>query len=298
MKFTWHKTDTQPETVKKFLQGYGISHRITSRLNKGEGRVIVAGKKRRLAYELTRPVAVTLILPPEKADPKIPANNKPLVIKYEDSNWLVIDKPAGLTSVPGPSNRTDTVVNRVKGYLQAQGAKDLVPHVITRLDRFTSGLVLIAKHRLAQGLINKQVENHQIVKKYTAVVAGHMLMTHGQIDEPLGRIADTFRYGVDATGKPALTEYWVTKQYARATVVEALLHTGRTHQIRAHFTSQGHPLIGDELYGGRMDTPLQRQTLHAHYLQFVDPFTEEQHVLTSDLPMDIQKVLWYLKEER
>lgn len=105
-----------------------------------------------------------MILPPEKSDENVKMSKEPLDIIYEDSNWLVVDKPPLLSSVPGPSNRTDTLVNRVKFHLWQQKSKDLVPHVITRLDRDTSGLVLVAKHRFAQGLINKQVEEHSIDK--------------------------------------------------------------------------------------------------------------------------------------
>ena len=169
MKFTWNKESDEEMTLKKFLKSKGVSHRTLSSLKKGNGKVLVDGKKRSLAVEVNKG-KITLILPPEKSDENVKMSKEPLDIIYEDSNWIVVDKPPLLSSVPGPSNRTDTLVNRVKFHLWQQKSKDLVPHVITRLDRDTSGLVLVAKHRFAQGLINKQVEEHSIDKRYFAVV--------------------------------------------------------------------------------------------------------------------------------
>lgn len=294
MEYTWHKPDSQAETTKHFLQQKGISHRLISKLKKGQGRLLVDGQDRKPHFQLAQPADVTVIFPPEKEDPSVPASFKPLDILYEDENWLVVDKPAGLTSIPGPSNREDTLVNRVKGHLKQKGVQDLVPHVITRLDRFTSGLVLVAKHRFAQGLINKQVEGHQIKKRYYALVEGSLPHQHGKIDFPLGRIKDSFRRGRDPEGKPALTEYWVKEDFSgRASLVDVCLHTGRTHQIRAHFAGIGHPLLGDELYGGKTDL-INRQALHAYSLEFTDPFTQKIKKFKSSILIDIKKVLWYL----
>src|SRR5699024_4346917 len=126
-------------TLKKFLKNMGVSHRTLSSLKKENGKVIVDGKKRSLSIEVDKG-KITLILQQEKSDEKVKISKEPIDIIYEDSNWLVVDKPPLLSSVPGPSNRIDTLVNRVKFHLWQQKSKDLVPHVITRLDRDTSGL--------------------------------------------------------------------------------------------------------------------------------------------------------------
>ena len=237
-----------------------------------------------------------MILPPEKSDENVKMSKEPLDIIYEDSNWLVVDKPPLLSSVPGPSNRTDTLVNRVKFHLWQQKSKDLVPHVITRLDRDTSGLVLVAKHRFAQGLINKQVEEHSIDKRYLAVIEGIITEKHGIIDKPLGPRENGIGQMVTDTGKIAKTEYWVREYLGdKATLVECKLHTGRTHQIRAHFSSINHALVGDELYGGRLDWGLERQAVHAYQLAYVDLFTQEEKLFKSEMPKDLENLIVRLK---
>lgn len=292
MKFTWHKDDSTKETVKHFLTQQGVSHRMLSTLKHGQGRVLVEKRRVQLTETIQMPTAVTLIMEPEKPDQNVPESDGPLTILYEDSNWLVVDKPAGLTSVPGPSNRTDTLVNRVKGLLKRQGSKDLVPHVLTRLDRFTSGLVLVGKHRFAQGLLNKQLETKQVQKTYFALVGGSLEKDHDLIDQPLQRAQDSFAQEVAVTGKKAVTEYWVTRRFGpQATLTKVKLHTGRTHQIRAHFAYLGHPLLGDELYGGALNYRIKRQALHAAKLSFIDPFTGQKLTFTSPIPADLQAVL-------
>ena len=295
MKFTWNKESDEKMTLKKFLKNKGVSHRTLSSLKKGNGKVLVDGKKRSLSIEVGKG-KITLILPPEKSDENVKISKEPLDIIYEDSNWLVVDKPPLLSSVPGPSNRTDTLVNRVKFHLWQQKSKDLVPHVITRLDRDTSGLVLVAKHRFAQGLINKQVEEHSIDKRYLAVVEGIIAEKHGIIDKPLGPRENGIGQMVTDTGKIAKTEYWVREYLGdKATLVECKLHPGRTHQIRAHFSSINHAWIGDELYGGRLDWGLERQALHAYQLAYVDPFTQEEKLFKSEMPKDLENLIVRLK---
>ncbi|MBA1394725.1 RluA family pseudouridine synthase, partial [Lactobacillus sp. XV13L] len=139
---------------------------------------------------------VQITLPAEADDPQVATSFAPLKIIYEDNNWLVIDKPAYLSSVPGPSNRTDTVVNRVKGHWEKQHEQNMVPHIITRLDRDTQGLMLIAKHRLANIWANQQIAQHQIQKLYYALVSGNLTADHGIIDQPIGRPENSIAHQV------------------------------------------------------------------------------------------------------
>ncbi|WP_369404153.1 RluA family pseudouridine synthase [Secundilactobacillus oryzae] len=205
----------------------------------------------------------------------------------ETANWLVVNKPAGLTVVPGPSNREDTLVNRVKGYLVKQGSEHLVPHIITRLDRFTSGLVLIAKHRYANSLFSEQLANNTLHKTYLAFVAGQVTPEHSIIDKPIRKADEGFNQIVASDGRSAQTEYWVLAANDQYSMVKVHLLTGRTHQIRVHFQSEGHPLLGDELYHGPLELGVIRQALHASQLSFTDPFTGAAEAFEAPLPVDL-----------
>lgn len=163
MEFTW--TVNEPGlSAKQVLSQHGVSHRMFTQLNQSNGQILVNGVTIKPAAKVQPDDQVTLVVPVEPADPAVPVSSEPVQIINEDANTLVALKPAGLTSVPGPSNRTDTLVNRVKGHLVASGDQNLVPHIITRLDRDTSGLVLIAKHRLANSWLNQQLADHRLKK--------------------------------------------------------------------------------------------------------------------------------------
>lgn len=294
MEFTWQNEGKQ-QTLKKFLAARGVSHRLMGKIRRQKGAVLVDGKKVPFGTVLHQNEQVTLVLPEEKPVIKIAASPKPIEVLYEDANWLLVAKPAGLTSVPGPSNREDTLVNRVKYYLERNGRKNVVPHIITRLDRYTSGVVLLAKHSFAQGLIDKQVSNHEFDKRYYAIVAGQITKQHGLIEAPLKRKEGENFQIVSPDGKQAVTEYWLKANLAGGSLVEVKLHTGRTHQIRVHFQSKGHPLLGDELYKGPLDMGIERQALHAYHLAFNDPFTNKRLVVEAPLPSDMKSVLAKLK---
>lgn len=294
MEFTWQNEGKQ-QTLKKFLAARGVSHRLMGKIRRQKGAVLVDGKKVPFGTVLHQNEQVTLVLPEEKPVIKIAASPKPIEVLYEDANWLLVAKPAGLTSVPGPSNREDTLVNRVKYYLERNGRKNVVPHIITRLDRYTSGVVLLAKHSFAQGLIDKQVSNHEFDKRYYAIVAGQIAKQHGLIEAPLKRKEGENFQIVSPDGRQAVTEYWLKANLAGGSLVEVKLHTGRTHQIRVYFQSKGHPLLGDELYGGPLDMGIERQALHAYHLAFNDPFTNKRLVVEAPLPSDMKSVLAKLK---
>lgn len=294
MEFTWQNEGKQ-QTLKKFLAARGVSHRLMGKIRRQKGAVLVDGKRVPFGTVLHQNEQVTLVLPEEKPVIKIAASPKPIEVLYEDANWLLVAKPAGLTSVPGPSNREDTLVNRVKYYLERNGRKNVVPHIITRLDRYTSGVVLLAKHSFAQGLIDKQVSNHEFDKRYYAIVAGQIAKQHGLIEAPLKRKEGENFQIVSPDGRQAVTEYWLKANLAGGSLVEVKLHTGRTHQIRVHFQSKGHPLLGDELYKGPLDMGIERQALHAYHLAFNDPFTNKRLVVEAPLPSDMKSVLAKLK---
>ncbi|WP_311407867.1 RluA family pseudouridine synthase [Liquorilactobacillus uvarum] len=293
MQYTWSNLN-ENVTVKRFLANRGVSHRLLSIVKKGGGKVLVNEKRTLLSDRVSGDERVTLWLPPEN-NQEVLADHEKIDILLENKNWLIVNKPAGLTSVPGPSDRSRTLVNRVKGYLLDSHAEDLVPHVITRLDRFTSGVVLIAKNRLAQGLINKQVEGKTLNKVYLAVVEGKFQKKHGVIEQPIGRENNQIRRSVLTNGQYAKTEYWVVSENQEASLLKVKLHTGRTHQIRVHFAYCGHPLFGDELYGGQMDKKISRQALHAKSLEYTDPFDGLAQRVSVNPPDDILELCRRLK---
>ncbi|UQS86323.1 RluA family pseudouridine synthase [Nicoliella spurrieriana] len=286
IELEWQYQNQSGNTLKSFLKQHGISHRMFLSLRAtGDFRVNDRSVTSNVALHPGDVVKVSL--PAESSDPNVVASSQPLDIIHEDANWLVVNKPAGLTSVPGPSNRQDTLVNRIKGHLLAEGSQDLRPHLITRLDRFTSGVVLVAKHRIANSLANQQVMNHAIEKHYLALAQGAFDDEHGLIDFPIGKQDDEIKRHRMAAGQSAKTEYWVVKRFSDYTQLLLQLHTGRTHQIRVHLSETGHPLLGDQLYGGPLDAGIDRQALHACSIKFYDPFSERFVQYEAPIPNDI-----------
>jgi 23S rRNA pseudouridine1911/1915/1917 synthase len=275
--------------MKRFLTQHGISMRTIKAIKHGAGDFLVNDQAKTGVITINTGDVAGIRLPDEAADETVAVSHQPLQVQYEDANWLVVDKPAGLTSVPGPSNREDTLVNRIKGYLVATQAPNQRPHLITRLDRDTSGLVLVAKHHVAQGILTDPKLADQLVKTYLAWIEGTLTPASGTIDQPIGRLDDSPRRGVTASGQRAITTYQVeTATLAHAVSrVRLQLVTGRTHQIRVHLSALGHPLLGDALYDGNQ-TWIKRQALHAASLQFYDPFAEQTRRFEAPLPADLQ----------
>ena len=290
--FSWKNQSESTLRIKTFLAQRGVSHRMFAIIKRGGGQVLLNHRPVRTLDDVEPGDLVEVKMPAEQSNAIVAASDLPIKILYEDENWLVVDKVAGMTSVPGKADRETTMVNRVKGYLISEGTEDLVPHVVTRLDRFTSGVALLAKHRFAHGLLDKQLQTHTVDKRYYAIVDGIVPDDHGFIDAPIGRMDNDFiRREVRADGRPSQTEYWVVNRMPNQTLVKVQLHTGRTHQIRVHFKYIGHPLIGDEIYGGPMDRGIERQALHAYWLEFYDPFSEIKRHIQSPLPEDLKQIL-------
>lgn len=290
MEASWQYTGTEPVKIKKFLQSLGMGHRLFNDIKKGQGEFLVDHRPVRPTTKILPNQPLTIKVNPEPADPTVAVSHDPLKVVYEDDNWLVIDKPAGVTSIPGPSVTDGTILNRVTGYLIDQQSPDRRPHLITRLDRDTGGLLLVAKHHVASSMISQQVQQHQMVKEYMALVGGNFTADHGTIDQPIARVAGQVRRVVAKDGQSALTEYWVEDQGDGWARVRVRLHTGRTHQIRVHFAAIGHPLLGDALYGG--DTSrVDHQLLHASHLAFLDSFSRRQLSFTSPLPAAFNEIM-------
>ena len=248
----------------------------------------------------------TLILPPpEKAEPEAQAMD--LVIVYEDKDVIVIDKPVGLVVHPAPGNRDHTLVNALLAHCgdSLSGIGGVArPGIVHRLDKDTSGLMVVAKNDAAHHALALQFADRSLSRTYHALVWGVPAPSQGSVDAPIGRSTkDRKKMAVISKGKPALTHYRVIGDFGGASLVECKLATGRTHQIRVHLAHIKHPVVGDMVYGGGRrgrtgEEKLQtfpRQALHAIELHFLHPRTGKLKKFTSKLPKDMAKLVRGIK---
>jgi 23S rRNA pseudouridine1911/1915/1917 synthase len=226
----------------------------------------------------------------------------PLDVVFEDDALLVVNKPAGLVVHPGSGNWEGTLLNALLMHAP-QVAQVPRAGIVHRLDKDTSGLLVVAKTLAAQADLVRQLQARSVTREYLAVTHGRVARD-GAVDAPIGRhpIKRT-HMAIVARGKPAVTHYEVVERYARATLLRCRLETGRTHQIRVHLASIGHPLIGDPVYGGRKarselpELSFNRQALHAEKLAIVHPVTRRARTWHAPLPRDMRALIAALKEE-
>ena len=228
----------------------------------------------------------------------ITPNSLPLDIIYEDEDLLVVNKAAGMVVHPAPGHRDDTLVNALAAYCPGIVQEDsgLRPGIIHRLDKDTSGLIIIAKNAVAHLALAGQMKRHEIIKRYLALVEGVVALDQGSIDAPIGR-NPRHRQQMAVTvvkSREARTHFRVQQRFSRHTLLLLELETGRTHQIRVHLRAIGHPVVGDPVYGsGNINRGLSlgRQFLHAFQLIFTHPTTGDVIHLEAPLPKDLQAVL-------
>ncbi len=257
-----------------------------------DGFVTANGKAAKPSLKLNPGDKIIVLIPP--APPShIEAENIPLKIVYEDSDILVVDKPAGLVVHPAPGHPSHTLVNAVLNYLPAlaQDADSLRPGIVHRLDKDTSGLILVAKNRVAQANLSDQFKNRVVKKSYLTLVNGKLTPEKGIIEAAIGRDRrHRQRMAVVSNGREARTEYRVIKYYGNYTLLEIKPETGRTHQIRVHLSAIGFPVVGDATYG--LKSPrFPRQFLHASRIGFHLPSTGSYVEFESPLPPDLEQVL-------
>jgi len=256
------------------------------------GYITLNGGPARPGLRLEEGDSVSVIIPPPEPSP-LAAEAIPLNIIYEDDDLLVIDKPAGMTTHPAPGNPAHTLVNALLSHLPALPESDnpARPGIVHRLDKDTSGLILIAKTPAALASLSAQFKLRGVKKAYIALVKGKLIPWSGIIDAPIGRDrSHCQKMAVSDSGRPARTAYTTLRQFAGYTLVEARPETGRTHQIRVHFASVGHPIVGDATYGTKSEL-VRRQFLHAQRLSFRLPSTGKTVEFTSPLPADLQSAL-------
>lgn len=254
------------------------------------GHIRVNDRAAKASQKLTSGDRITITIPPP---PSLPPEDIPVKIVYEDSDLLVINKPAGLSVHPGPGHSTHTLVNAILAhYPDLAAINDTIrPGIVHRLDKDTSGLMMIAKNKMAQLRLSQQIKARTVVKGYLTLVVGHLFPERGAIEAPIGRHPrNRKRMTVVPGGKEARTQYQVARYIGNYTLVEVTLETGRTHQIRVHFSALGHPVFGDAVYG-KPSPLLRRQFLHAHHLGFRLPSSGDWVEFSSELPQELKDAL-------
>jgi len=257
------------------------------------GLVTLNGRETRASQPVRAGDRLEVVIPPPEPTDLQP-EEIPLVVVYEDDDVVVIDKPAGLVVHPAPGHPRSTLVNALLArYPDMAVGGTLRPGVVHRLDRFTSGLLVVARNDAAHQALVAQQKERSMLKAYLALVDGHMPAREGLIEAPIGRHPrERKRMAVVAGGRPARTHYRVLEELGPYSLVEVRLETGRTHQIRVHFTHAGHPVLGDAQYGRRSGAlGLERQFLHACRLGFRLPSSGEYREFESPLPADLAGVL-------
>ena len=299
--------DTGGARLDKFLaeQVSDLSRSAIRRLI-DTAQVLVNGEPVKASHKL-RPGDLVVAHVPQSEPQEQLAEAILLHIVYEDSALIVVNKPAGMVIHPAPGHQSGTLVNALLAHCPdlvatAGSAGDGRPGIVHRLDRDTSGLILVAKNEQIRRALQRQFQARQVHKVYVALLEGHLQAPRGRIEAPLGRDPrHRQRMAVVPGGREAITEYRLLATFAGGdySLVEAKPKTGRTHQIRVHFASIGHPVVGDAVYGRRRtQLPVPRQFLHAQRLGFTHPLTGQTMEFEAPLPDDLAAVLRMLEQEK
>lgn len=263
-----------------------------------EGAVLVAGKPIKAKHKVVAGEEIEIRIPePEILD--VVAENIPLEIIYEDDEVAVVNKPQGMVVHPSAGHPNGTLVNALLYHLKNLSTiNDVIrPGIVHRIDKDTSGLLMVAKSDFAHESLAKQLKDKTSLRKYIALVHGNISHEKGTINAPIGRSkVNRKKQAVSAEGKPAVTHFTVLERFQDFTLVELQLETGRTHQIRVHMQYIGFPLAGDPVYGPKKTLPGKGQFLHAQMLGFTHPRTGEALVFEAPLPALFEETLEKLRE--
>lgn len=261
-----------------------------------DNAVLVNDKPQKAGYRLKVDDEIVFSVP-EAAEPAIEAENIPLDILYEDKDVLVVNKPKGMVVHPAPGHYSGTLVNAVMYHCKNELSGingSLRPGIVHRIDKDTTGALIVCKNDHSHNAIAAQLKEHSITRRYRAIVHGVVAQDTGVINAAIGRDPrDRKRMAAGVTGgRDAVTHYTVLERFKEYTYIECRLETGRTHQIRVHMASIGYPVLGDEVYGTRKSPyKLQGQTLHAMVAGFIHPSTGEYIEVTAPLPEYFDRLL-------
>lgn len=266
------------------------------------GKILVNGKKVKASYKVQ--VNDKITMEEEKAvEIELKAQDIPVEIIYEDRDIIVVNKPKGMVVHPANGNPDGTLVNAImaicKDSLSGIGG-EIRPGIVHRLDKDTSGILIVAKNDKAHINLSEQIKEHKVKKTYIALVKGIVKENNATINMPIGRSEkDRKKMAVTKKGKEAITHFKVLKRYDKYTLLEINIETGRTHQIRVHLSQIGYPIVGDEVYSkGKNEWNIKGQCLHAKSLDFKHPITNEDMHLEAKIPQYFEKILEELKERK
>ena len=268
---------------------------LSSRLIRGasiDKRIFANNKAVKMNYILKGNDSILINLMKDETQ-NIDPENIPIDIIYEDEDIIVVNKEPNMVVHPTKRHQSGTLANALMYYFKESNQKCIV-RLVSRLDMDTSGLIIIAKNQYAHMELSKEMSLNNVEKRYLAVVHGHMENIEGTIDLPIYRPEEegTIRRVIDDRGQRSITHYKVIERFKDSDLVECLLETGRTHQIRVHLSSLGHPIWGDTLYGNEEDNEIRtRQALHAYGLDFKSPRTKNPLTLRASLPKDIENLI-------
>lgn len=294
--------------MKEIIVNEGENKRIDSYLSDKEdmsrvkiqrlienSKILVNGKNVKVSYKIQSNDVIT-IEEEELKEVEVKGQNIPIEIIYEDNDIIVVNKPKGMVVHPANGNPDGTLVNAIlskcKGSLSGIGGK-IRPGIVHRLDKDTSGIIIVAKNDKAHINLSEQIKEHKVEKTYIALVKGIVKENGATINMPIARSKnDRKKMAVDKDGKNAITHFKVLKRYDKYTLLEVKIETGRTHQIRVHLSKIGYPIVGDSVYSnGKNEWNIKGQMLHAKSLKFKHPITSTQMQLTAELPEYFEEII-------
>lgn len=277
---------------KKIIRKFIVQHKFSSsqlhNLKNRGGLIFVNHKQRHFNFQMKVGDEILIVMSQETPSDLIKPMPGNLDVIYEDQYFLVVNKPPNLASLPAKARTSKTMANVVEYYLQQKGENTTI-HLVTRLDRDTSGLMVFAKNSYAHSLLDQILHSDKFLKYYVAVVYGHFEPKAGKIDLPIGIDSQAFylRTVDHEKGKQSQTLYQTLEDFSTTSLIKLQLLTGRTHQIRVHTSASGHPIVGDFMYSKKVEPLIDRQALHCAELKIVHPITHQLLDLKAPLPDDM-----------
>ncbi|MGA1846396.1 RluA family pseudouridine synthase [Deferribacter abyssi] len=289
-------------TIKAVKSKVRLDQYIAEQLNRSrnycsnlikDSLILVNDKKVKPSYKVHIDDVIVVKIPKEEPLDLKPANI-PLNVVYENDYYIVLDKQPGLCVHPAPGNKTDTLVNAIINKYKLEDADDLRPGIIHRLDKDTSGLIIVAKNREVKEKIAVLFKDRKVEKRYYAICYGNPKWDHIVVENEIGRHpVDRKKMAVVKNGRLAKSEIWVIKRWENVFLAEIKIYTGRTHQIRVHMSYLGFPLVGDAVYGNKLSKKIvfPRQALHSYYLSFQCPFVNKLMRFKISFPDDMKNFI-------
>lgn len=295
--------EQEDERIDKCISNYmeNLSRSYIQKIIK-DGNVFVNDRAVKANYRVKTEDNIRFILP-DSIEPDIPAQNIPLDILYEDQDILIVNKPKNMVVHPAPGHYEGTLVNAIMYHCKGElsGINGVMrPGIVHRIDKDTTGSLIVCKNDSSHNAIAELLKTHDITRKYRAIVYGNIVEEKGTVNTPIGRHPnDRKKMAInEKNGKCAVTHYRVLERFGKYTYIECQLETGRTHQIRVHMASIGHPLLGDEVYSGRKSPfKLEGQVLHAMTIGFKHPGNGEYMEFEAPLPEYFERLLSVLRSK-